>query len=1358
MGDNGSSYSKIESIWSNAVRLTRSVYPNLQDEIEYIEANLGGGNISCNCSALEFAIENLSNIKLSRDGSQPMEGELVCGSGLKTDTISTTSQSFLNCQKPLKIDAVLWGNDSIGLLLASNLDAHAPRIELYTWDSTGNGEILVRTPQSGGAIASRVLIPGKSDFIDIKIKDSNLIPYEDNYQDLGSSGNRWKNIYAVSGNFSGVILPDAVLLNSANITSNANNIENLSAIKLSRDGSQPMTGLLQCEAGLKTNTISTVSGDTLTCDKDLVVNSHIWGNPLLTIGSGAEFPVGYPHIKFFYNDIEVYAPGDSGPVKRIHIHGGWDDGDIVIENADVFPYTDNRWDLGSSGYTWRCVYAAKGNFSGTIIPDAILANSANISDLDARVDYLEENLSSNVSCNCSALEYSIQNLSLIKLSRDGSQSMTGLLKCESGLETDTITSYSGNIIECTDNLKVDGDVVGNSSDGLNLIAEDTAVASRIQLTPGSNSKILLGTFSGQSIVPRIEIPEGSGNVDITVRGAHLIPYIDTEQDLGNPSKRWKNIYAVSSLFSNVQVESRIWSNNTFTIGYSNSTTENTQIRLTSTDLTLMTPDSNGTSTERLSLTGNADRSIVYIKNAHLLPYDNLSSYLGSSAHRWIEVFANTGSFTKIGALGTSILDIDDDVKLDRRLWGKHDLILAGGDPSYGHAQIRLFDRNSSSFPGALSFLTTDSVGAPTERIHVSGDADKAQIDIKNADVVPYDDESYNLGSLGFRWKNIYARFVHSSNISSLEERIEYLESIIGEMGGRGPYTAIIYKDNGIIYAKNANGETITQGAAGTDDTSVIRTAMNSVSNGGKIFFGEGVFTITGNTSTTGDSITIAGTGRNTILRLADGANCEFFNINHDGITIQDIEFDGNVEHQTDGYAAIKVIPGVKDLIVKNCYFQNIWRAAIKGEGTSDEPIIRVSVHDCTGKHFRDSVSHEGGLVWLSHAKDVRLTDLFCDDFGDSDVRIDGVKVIRSKNIQISKLTGIEVTAHFVFVGYGSENIEISDIFMYNGEIGGLEPVCIEWAGDNTHTGTPRNKKVTINNVIYVTEAGVNNGLFVWTADDVTVENCISEVLNQPIATLFNFRYLKNANIVNCIAVGQMGSDRSHFFISDCESVSISNCVSADVPTYSWTQPPRAGMEIYGECKDIFVSHCTFKNLPTRGIYLQVQSKKRITIRDCQFIDVGKSGQGVTYAINANPDQVSGLYILDNLFAVENSAYMRGVYIASGNDDVIIKGNVFRGTFIGNNIVEHQAGVTGLIIKNNEGYPTEKSGIATIASGASSVVVNHGLDGAPSIITLTGTHSEVANCWVTDVTDAQFTINAPSAVTDDRDVYWKAAMS
>ena len=71
-------------------------------------------------------------------------------------------------------------------------------------------------------------------------------------------------------------------------------------------------------------------------------------------------------------------------------------------------------------------------------------------------------------------------------------------------------------------------------------------------------------------------------------------------------------------------------------------------------------------------------------------------------------------------------------------------------------------------------------------------------------------------------------------------------------------------------------------------------------------------------------------------------------------------------------------------------------------------------------------------------------------------------------------------------------------------------------------------------------------------------------------------------------------------------------------------------------------------------------------------------------------------------------------------------------------------------------PTENSGTATIPNGSSNVTVNHGLAKAPEHgVRLTGTHSEVANCWVTNVTDTQFTINAPANVTADRDVYWEA---
>jgi len=71
--------------------------------------------------------------------------------------------------------------------------------------------------------------------------------------------------------------------------------------------------------------------------------------------------------------------------------------------------------------------------------------------------------------------------------------------------------------------------------------------------------------------------------------------------------------------------------------------------------------------------------------------------------------------------------------------------------------------------------------------------------------------------------------------------------------------------------------------------------------------------------------------------------------------------------------------------------------------------------------------------------------------------------------------------------------------------------------------------------------------------------------------------------------------------------------------------------------------------------------------------------------------------------------------------------------------------------------TANSGTATISSGNSNVVVDHGLASAPSLVKLTGTHSEVRDCWVSDVGDTQFTINASGNVTADREVYWEAEM-
>jgi len=139
----------------------------------------------------------------------------------------------------------------------------------------------------------------------------------------------------------------------------------------------------------------------------------------------------------------------------------------------------------------------------------------------------------------------------------------------------------------------------------------------------------------------------------------------------------------------------------------------------------------------------------------------------------------------------------------------------------------------------------------------------------------------------------------------------------------------------------------------------------------------------------------------------------------------------------------------------------------------------------------------------------------------------------------------------------------------------------------------------------------------------------------------------------------------------------------------------------------------------------------------------------------------------NIIAMDNQ--YDGINIGAGSNSV----NLYNIYAVNNNLVgagykdlrDKSGGITvhepwtlgtfsltagSLIIQRNRGT-------ATIPNGSSSVVVNHGLAGTPSVVKLTGTHSEVKDCWVTNVTSTQFTINAPAAVSADRDVYWQAEL-
>ena len=78
-----------------------------------------------------------------------------------------------------------------------------------------------------------------------------------------------------------------------------------------------------------------------------------------------------------------------------------------------------------------------------------------------------------------------------------------------------------------------------------------------------------------------------------------------------------------------------------------------------------------------------------------------------------------------------------------------------------------------------------------------------------------------------------------------------------------------------------------------------------------------------------------------------------------------------------------------------------------------------------------------------------------------------------------------------------------------------------------------------------------------------------------------------------------------------------------------------------------------------------------------------------------------------------------------------------------------------IIEHNYGYLTENSGTATIPSGQTSVTVNHGLVGTPTIVFIEVNHDELKDYKIINKTSTQFTVEVPNAVTADRTFSWRA---
>jgi Pectate lyase superfamily protein len=153
--------------------------------------------------------------------------------------------------------------------------------------------------------------------------------------------------------------------------------------------------------------------------------------------------------------------------------------------------------------------------------------------------------------------------------------------------------------------------------------------------------------------------------------------------------------------------------------------------------------------------------------------------------------------------------------------------------------------------------------------------------------------------------------------------------------------------------------------------------------------------------------------------------------------------------------------------------------------------------------------------------------------------------------------------------------------------------------------------------------------------------------------------------------------------------------------------------------------------------------------------VGNFFSGITNTLNSVShivlDNGSGDVVTGNIFdsgSISGAGVRSFIHVYSSTTTSTIVGNSFKfgsqpvGT--GGKIDWDSGPAASNVCRNNAGYITEAGGLATVASGATTIVVTHGLDRTPTAddisVTPTNSMGSAAKFWITTFTATQFTIN------------------
>jgi len=558
---------------------------------------------------------------------------------------------------------------------------------------------------------------------------------------------------------------------------------------------------------------------------------------------------------------------------------------------------------------------------------------------------------------------------------------------------------------------------------------------------------------------------------------------------------------------------------------------------------------------------------------------------------------------------------------------------------------------------------------------------------------------------------------------------------------KGPYSAIVYKDGSSVYAEDANGTTIAEGEAGVDDASVIQSALDSLTDGRTwkervVSLGE--FNISAWINVPSHAILEGG-------RFTGSGG---FKIENSYVEVRNIEASFDASHN----AAFKVwVPADSTL--------------------TDIRFYNVRAIDCGRHGFLIDAPYNDGQTYLKNVEFISCKAINCgrySRYNDWIVGFDFVEHVSS--IENLKVIGCEasgcwesgfhmedaprkykvVIANSVGYDNGQKPSPVYGCgFLVSGELTMVGCKAIENGGDGI--------KINNNDIEYpvnidvLTENNGRTGVIIQKAKNVVARvNSMGDKWGLDLKTRIDsadITVVARDSDEYAILTTVAASDWSEKFSNIALKATITDPGGAGGLATLFQRFENFHLDINYYNSQHTLSHGAYFRRLRHGVIdlnVNVSSGTGVSMF-CEMSNVKAKGfiKAVDQAIYLY-DTTGGLR-LGNLQLFDATT---GINAAGSISNVIID---LRTIEFEN--VTHKLGGTAV---SNLTIKDKNFGMATISNGNSSVTVNHGLARAPEHgVRLTGTHSEVANCWVTDITNTQFTINAPANVTADRDVYWIA---